>query len=126
MIMQMTNFPAVRTYVVSHLHRAYDGDTITVDIDLGFGVELKEQTLRLARIDAPELRGEERIAGIEARDHLRMLLDDDSPYPGPIFIQTEKSADKGKYGRWIATVWKGDLNVNAAMVSAGHAVWRDY
>ena len=36
----------------------YDGDTITADIDLGLGVFIKKQKLRLSRIDAPELRGE--------------------------------------------------------------------
>ena len=39
----------------------YDGDTITVDIDLGLNVWLKDQTLRLLGIDTPELRGEERL-----------------------------------------------------------------
>ena len=42
----------------------YDGDTITVDIDLGFGIVLKKQKLRLLGINTPEVRGAEKILGI--------------------------------------------------------------
>ena len=35
----------------------YDADTITVDIDLGFGIIYTGQKLRLLGIDAPEVRG---------------------------------------------------------------------
>jgi micrococcal nuclease len=34
-----------------------DGDTIVVDIDLGFGVWLRKQSIRMAKINAPELKG---------------------------------------------------------------------
>ena len=39
------------------VRKVYDGDTITVDIDLGFDVVLKAQKIRLVRINAPEVRG---------------------------------------------------------------------
>ena len=32
-----------------------DGDTVDVDIDLGFGVWMKKQRIRLSGIDAPEI-----------------------------------------------------------------------
>ena len=41
----------------------YDGDTITVDIDLGFNVVLRKQKIRLGGINTPEIRGEEREEG---------------------------------------------------------------
>jgi len=44
--------------------KVYDGDTITVDFDLGFGVILINQKLRLIGIHTPEVRGESRKQGI--------------------------------------------------------------
>ena len=43
--------------------QVYDGDTVTVDIDLGLHTWMKGEKLRLYRINAPELRGEEKEAG---------------------------------------------------------------
>ena len=54
--------------------KVYDGDTITVDIDLGLGVWLKKQTIRLYGINTPELRGDEREEGLESRAELIELL----------------------------------------------------
>ena len=50
---------------------AYDGDTVTADIDLGFGVIMKKQKLRLLGIDTPELRGDTLLEARVARDWLR-------------------------------------------------------
>ena len=51
--------------------KVYDGDTITVDIDLGFGIMLRKQTLRLYGINTPEVRGESKEEGKRVRDLLR-------------------------------------------------------
>ena len=53
------------------VRKVYDGDTVTVDIDLGFDVVLKGQKIRLVRINAPEVRGKERPEGLKSRDALR-------------------------------------------------------
>ncbi|MCB0287156.1 MAG: nuclease, partial [Calditrichaeota bacterium] len=52
----------------------YDGDTCTVDIDLGFSMWIKGEKLRLFRINAPEIRGAEREKGLVSRDFLRELI----------------------------------------------------
>lgn len=52
----------------------YDGDTVTADVDLGFSVWVRGERLRLARIDAPEVRGDDKDAGFAARDFLRNLI----------------------------------------------------
>lgn len=91
-----------RAYVIS----VYDGDTITVDIDLGFGVWLKKQKIRLARIDTPEIKGDERAMGLIARDRVRELIMDKD-----VTIRTKKDK-KGKYGRWIAEVIYDNINLN--------------
>ncbi len=103
----------------------YDGDTCTVDIDLGLGTWIKGEKLRLYRINTPELRKEEREAGLKSRDFLRGLIDGKE-----IIVQTVKDK-KGKYGRYLAEILiideNGDLiNVNDLLVDKGFAVYKDY
>lgn len=105
-----------RAVVVS----VYDGDTIKVDIDLGFGIWKKNETIRLWGIDAPEIRGEEREAGLKARSGLRRLI-----LGGDVIIQTEKD-EKGKYGRYIGRVLLDGLCVSTMMVSTGLAEFKEY
>jgi len=101
----------------------YDGDSLRLDIDLGFKVVMQNQRVRLLGIDTPEVRGEERESGIAARDYMRDLLSDKE-----IIITTIK--DKyGKYGRWLVEVFipdetqeSGFLNVNQHLISEGLAV----
>ena len=104
----------------AHVLRVYDGDTITVRVDLGFHTHRIER-LRLARIDAWEVRGEERPAGLIARDWLRtQILGKD------IEIQTNKDAT-GKYGRYIAEVYTLDGGcLNDSLVANGHARYQNY
>jgi len=100
--------------------KVYDGDTITVNIDLGLNVIFRKVRIRLARINAPELRGEERSEGIKSRDFLRkMILNKE------ITLQTIKDR-KGKYGRYLGEVWIRDkennlINVNDLLVEKGFA-----
>ena len=98
--------------------RIVDGDTIIVDIDLGFGVWLKDQSVRLAKINAPEIRGSSRESGIIAKDFLSNLI-----LNKWVQIRTEKG--KEKYGRWLATILLEEdgnlIDINRKMVVEGHA-----
>ena len=103
----------------------YDGDTITVDMDLGLKTWVHNEKLRLARINTPELRGDEREAGLKSRDFLRELIDGKE-----IFVSTEKDK-KGKYGRFIAEIWLEKTpnewtNVNDLLVEKGYAEYKSY
>ncbi len=102
----------------------YDGDTCTVDIDLGLGVWVRGEKIRLARINAPELRKEERPRGILSRDRLRELI-----RGRQIILQTIRDK-KGKYGRYLGEIWlvdeDGPVNVNDLLVSEGFAEYKDY
>jgi micrococcal nuclease len=102
----------------------YDGDTCTVDIDLGLYTRLKSQKLRLHRIDAPEMRGEEKAAGSPSCDFLPSLILDKK-----IVVETLKD-DTEKYGRYLAEIWLEQngqwINVNDLMVAKGFAVYHDY
>ena len=102
-----------------NITKVYDGDTVTADIDLGFEVWLKGVRVRLKGINTPELRGDERPQGLESRDRLKDLL--------AITPITIESSGKGKYGRWIGTLWNGTgLNCNEALVEDGFAEYREY
>ena len=110
----------------------YDGDTITVTIYLGFGIEYHKQKIRLANINTPELRGEEREAGLIARDALREKI-----LHKKIIITTFKDK-KGKYGRYIGELLIEEeilnegvttstlVNVNEWLVENGYAEYKQY
>ena len=55
----------------ANVTKVYDGDTITCDIDCGFGVVLMKQKIRLYGLNAPEVRGDSKEQGIITRDKLR-------------------------------------------------------
>ena len=107
-----------------HVGSVYDGDTCTVNIDLGFHTWVHEEKLRLTRIDAPEVVGPERPTGLAARDFLRDLIDGKD-----VLVQTIKDKQE-KYGRYLAEVFVQQgaqwLNVNDLMVQNGHAVYKEY
>ena len=82
----------------------YDADTITVDVDLGFHQISEHIKLRLFGINAPEMRGPEKVAGTKSRDWLR-----DQILGRQVVIRTYKDGrGTGKYGRWLADVFAID------------------
>ena len=96
--------------------KVYDGDTITVDFDLGFGVVLKNQKIRLYGINTPEVRGDSREDGLKSRDALREKI-----LGKTVTIKTVKNNKKGKYGRWLGMVYAEAENVNEWLLSEGLA-----
>ena len=104
--------------------RVVDGDTVDIDIDLGFGVWLRKQRVRLHGIDTPESRTrdlEEKKYGLAAKDYITRLLDDE----GGIVLKTRKDAE-GKYGRILGELWRttdlADKSINDYMIENHHAV----
>jgi micrococcal nuclease len=96
----------------------YDGDSITVDIDLGFDIVVKNQKIRLAKIDAPEVRGVTREEGLKTRDYLRNLILGEK-----VLIKTMKDK-KGKYGRYLGFVYYSEekIEINTLLIVEGLAV----
>ena len=103
-------------YRVKEIISIYDGDTMKVIIDTGFKI-YSEQTLRLYGINAPEMRGSEKVCGQKSRDWLRGRIYDAMTNNIPLFIKTKKDK-KGKYGRLLAEVFiDGELkSLNEQMV----------
>lgn len=98
----------------------YDGDTVTLDIDLGLGSWLKNQKIRLYGINTPEIRGEERESGLISKHRLSDMI-----LGREIVIETHRDKT-GKYGRWLATLWfekenEDWININKLLVSEGLA-----
>ena len=95
------------------------GDTIVVDIDLGFGVWLRKQSIRMAKINAPELKGSTIEAANKSKEFLKSLI-----LNKWVTIRTEKDS-KEKYGRWLGTVLteedKNLIDINHKMITDGYA-----
>lgn len=102
----------------------HDGDTCTVDIDLGLTMWKHGEVVRLARINAPELAGASARAGAKSRDHLKSLIEGEE-----IVLATIRDK-REKYGRYLGELWidvdGAQINVNDAMVAAGHAAYKSY
>lgn len=110
----------------AYLYRAnviniVDGDTIDVDIDLGFYVWIKDQRIRLVGINSPEPRGETEQAGKAATECLSKLI-----VGKTIIIRTVKGKDGGdrddSFGRWLGVVYLDGLDINNLMLEKGCAV----
>lgn len=109
----------------AHITSVYDGDTCTADIDVGLGVWVRGEKLRLHRINTPELHGADDAKGKAARDHLKSLVEGRD-----VLLQTIKDR-REKYGRYLAEIWLEQkdgsrANVNDALVTAGHARFQTY
>ena len=104
--------------------KVVDGDTVDVDIDLGFGVWLRNERVRLAGIDTPESRTSdaiEKVFGQAAKDRLNSLLGAEAI----LISRISKSGDnvKGKFGRIIGNFKTKDGEVIAdILMNEGHAV----
>jgi len=101
------------------IRRVVDGDTIDVDIDLGFDTWKCGERIRLFGVDCPECRSrdkEEKAAGLAAKDFVKRLLHDGGTY-------TLTTKEKGKFGRYLGVIMLSDrTSVNAALVSENLAV----
>lgn len=109
--------------------RVVDGDTVDVDIDLGFGVWLRNERVRIMGIDTPESRTSDIIEkkfGLAAKARLKSLLGKQA------VLKTQVNKDgedmKGKFGRILGdfVCWdaKNDREsmVTTIMIAEGHCV----
>lgn len=102
--------------------KVVDGDTVRLSVDLGFKVTV-EIRARLAGINAPELHGDTRLAGLAAKGQLEDLLRL-AEQDGPLLVSSHKG--QRSFGRWVVDLWLDDgTSVGDVMVSGGHAVYVD-
>ena len=78
--------------------RIVDGDTVDIDIDLGFGVWIHKERVRMYGIDTPESRTkdlEEKKYGLMSKDFVKSMM----PIGSMQTLRTSKYDAKGKFGR---------------------------
>ena len=107
--------------------KVIDGDTIRVNLDLGFRVGMTEQTLRLLRVNTPEIKGSTREAGMRAKAFTREWLGSHSN----LLMRSRKiepgHAIEDSFGRYLVEVFgddeKGEQTcLNDALLFTGNAV----
>ena len=103
--------------------RVIDGDTVDVDVDLGFGIWQKNERVRIMGIDTPESRTRNKIEkkfGLAAKAKLKLLLGKKTVLKTTI---NKKGVDmKGKFGRVLGDFLLNDKSVAKIMCEEGHAV----
>lgn len=104
--------PVVQYSYKAKVVRIKDGDTIVVDVDLGFNTWVHNETLRFLRVHAPELTGASKEAGKATAEALKKRLQ----IGEAVTIMTVKDK-KDLYGRYLAEVWDSDGNVNDFVLS---------
>jgi micrococcal nuclease len=103
-----------------YIQRVVDGDTVDVDIDLGFGVILKKERVRIMGIDTPESRTRDKVEkkfGLASKARLKEILGKEA-----VLVCKEYDA-KGKFGRVLGDfTTKDGRMVTDVLVEEGHAV----
>jgi len=102
------------------LDRVVDGDTVDVDIDLGFGVWLKSQRVRLSGIDAPETRtldDVEKIFGFASKQRVVDLVSLEG-----LILHSQNF--EGKFGRILGDfeIHGEDKLLTDILLTEGHAI----
>ena len=100
------------------IRRIVDGDSIIVDIDLGFGLWIHGESIRLFGVDCPECRSrdkDEKAAGLAAKKFVSRRLQRGGTY-------TLSTKGKGKFGRYLGVISDEAGSVNDALIENHLAV----
>lgn len=108
-------------YRVKKVNKIVDGDTIDVDIDLGFDVSFSSR-VRLAGIDTPESRTtdlKEKALGVEVKEKIKKEI----AAAKEIVIKTEKPDSSEKYGRILGWLFLdgNTVSLNQQLIDQGYA-----
>ncbi len=100
-----------------------DGDTVDVDIDLGFGICMKDERVRIMGIDTPESRTRDKVEdlfGEAAKARVAQLLQ------GDVVLKTQIARNgedmKGKFGRILGDFMVEDKLLTDILITEGYAV----
>jgi micrococcal nuclease len=108
-------------YRIKKVVKVVDGDTIDVEIDLGFNISYA-QRVRLAGIDTPESRtkdAKEKVLGLEVKDRLKKAID----AAKDVVVKTELPDSSEKYGRILGWVYLdgNTKSINEQLIEQGYA-----
>jgi len=103
------------------VNRVIDGDTIDVEIDVGFNFWLHNVKVRFARINAPETKGQSKEFGLVTKTYVTSLIEHET-----VILHVLKTDDK--YGRILADVYYHNvetdtwINLNQELVEKNLAI----
>jgi micrococcal nuclease len=101
--------------------RVIDGDTVDVDIDLGFDVWLTKQRIRLFGVDTPESRTRDMVEkkfGIMAKNFVKGRL----PVASMQILRTRLDDSRGKFGRILGEFVMEDTTLNQLLIITNNGV----
>ena len=107
------------------INRVVDGDTVDIDIDLGFGIWMKDERVRVMGIDTPESRTSdkgEKVFGLAAKDRLKELIPEGSIQVLKTEVDRDGEDAKGKFGRILGDFIVDGVRITDTLVNEGHAV----
>ena len=108
------------------INRVVDGDTVDVDIDLGFGVWLHDERVRIMGIDTPESRTRdlvEKAFGLASKARLKELIPEGTVQTLKTEVDKDGEDAKGKFGRILGDfLSEGGRRVTEILIEEGHAV----
>lgn len=106
-----------------NITRVVDGDTVDVDIDLGFGMWIKDERVRMMGIDTPESRTRDKVEkkfGLASKEKLKSILGKKAVLKTQV---NKKGEDmKGKFGRILGDFVVGDKMATEILIEEGYAV----
>jgi micrococcal nuclease len=105
-----------RYWYEAEVVRVVDGDTLLLEIQLGFYLTARHM-VRLLGVNTPELHSkdpEERAKAQKAKEALSFYV-----LGQKLLIRTEKT---DSFGRYLADCYLGDVHVNAWLLTEGYAV----
>jgi len=105
------------------INKVLDGDTVDIDLDLGFNIVLVNQRVRMAGVDTPESRTankEEKPRGLLSKKKLGEKL----PVGSWQIIETQKSDNNDdKFGRILGVfILEDGTRVNDWLIENNYAV----
>ena len=103
--------------------KVIDGDTVDVDIDLGFGMWIKDERVRIMGIDTPESRTRDLVEkkfGLASKEKLKSLLGETAILKTQVNKQGEDM--KGKFGRILGDFIVDGKKAGEILIKEGHAV----
>lgn len=101
-----------------------DGDTIVIDIDLGFNVVLSNQSVRLAGVDTPESRTSDKVEktfGLISKEYTKKFVESCNNH---VIVRTQKPDSSEKFGRILGDVINPETRevLNESLIKNGYAV----
>lgn len=113
----MTVLPIDKYIRKAKLVRVIDGDTVELDIDLGFGITIRSR-VRVLGINTPETKGDSRERGLVAK---QFTIDWFAKHGPDVVCRTTKDKNDS-FGRFLAEITSGLHSLGADLLASGNAV----